>query len=103
MTRQELLKAAVDLWGVEAQVMMAIEEMAELTQALSKSYRSGRAPLSLEGVVEEIADVRIMLDQLVMIFDPLAMKDCSVNVECIEKAKLIRLARRLGTTYEATP
>jgi len=52
---------ALDAWGKEAQVMMAIEEMAELTKELVKDFR-GKA--STDHICQEIADAYIMLNQL---------------------------------------
>lgn len=98
MRRQELLQAAVTAWGVEAQVMMAVEEMAELTQALSKAYRGKEG--AVYNLLEEVADVRIMLDQLVLIFEPMANVKATFATRLAEDAKLTRLAFRLGTTYE---
>lgn len=57
---------AVALFGPEHQTMKAIEEMGELTTALVQ-YRDGR--VTPEDVMTEIADVRIMMEQLSYIFD----------------------------------
>ncbi|MDO4212222.1 MAG: hypothetical protein Q4D23_11035 [Bacteroidales bacterium] len=57
---------AVTLFGNEHQIMKAIEEMGELTTALIQ-YRDGR--VTPEDVETEIADVRIMMEQLAFIFD----------------------------------
>ena len=56
---------AVDTFGVESQTDMAIEECAELINALEK-HRRGRN--SKADVVEEIADVMIMCFQMTYIF-----------------------------------
>ena len=95
MNRQELLQAAVEKWGIQSQVMMAIEEMGELLQAISKVHRNGNN--SIYNLLEEIADVRIMMDQLVLIFEP----STTMKVSLEEEIKLQRLAFRLETTYEA--
>lgn len=78
---------AVKRWGDKAQILMAVEEMAELTKALLKYLRYGARPEVLEAVAEERADVEIMLNQLHVIFG-----DCS-KWECI---KLSRLELRLA-------
>lgn len=36
MEKKELYKKAIDLWGVDLHALMVIEEMAELTKALTK-------------------------------------------------------------------
>lgn len=61
----EILKEAVDTFGVSSQIDMAIEECAELIDALMK-YRRGR--VGAQDVITEIADVQIMCSQLEFIF-----------------------------------
>lgn len=101
MNRHELLTEAVSRWGKESQSFMAIEEMAELTKALSKAYRKFGTE-EIVNILEEIADVRIMLDQLQIIFEPLANNgEMSFLIVHAENAKLSRLAYRMGITYEA--
>ena len=87
------LRKAIDTYGKNAQVDMAIEEMSELTKALCKERRSAenRADHSaaISNVLEEIADVEIMLRQMIIIFD----RDGEVEKEI--KYKVNRLAKRL--------
>ena len=72
--RPEVLERAVSTWGKEAQVDMAIEEMSELTKALLKERRATHYPgtqaaeKARQGIFEEMADVIIMLMQLLLIF-----------------------------------
>lgn len=56
MTRHdnEICRAALEAFGAEAQMVMAIEEMSELTKELCK-HRRGRD--NVEAIAEEIADV----------------------------------------------
>lgn len=68
----DLCAEAVDVYGEEAQTWMAVEEMAELTNAIAK-HRRGR--VTNEDVCEEIADVVIMMIQLAAIFGPDAVND----------------------------
>lgn len=70
-------------YGEIAQIDVAIEEMSELIQALSK-YKRGKE----HNVEEEIADVSIMLDQLKIIFN-------NRKVKKIRKRKIARLETRL--------
>ena len=65
MTHEEIYKKAIVQYGVESQRKMAIEEMAELTNALMKFDR-GRN--TIDDIVEEIADVSIMMKQLAIIY-----------------------------------
>lgn len=87
--RTELLKRAIRTYGESAQVDMAIEEMSELTKALCKVKRAHGGPetmATISNVIEEIADVQIMLDQLRIIFGGSADA---------EEVKLERLSGRL--------
>ena len=63
---RDILVAACSIYGRSAQVDMAIEECAELTIAIQHEKRCRVGPSS---VVEEIADVMIMMEQLSMIYD----------------------------------
>ena len=83
-------KAAVHTYGKEHQKLIAIEEMSELTKALCKDTRYPETTAVLDNVAEEIADVRIMLDQLEYIFD------CSAKVEEYRKRKIYRLVDRIN-------
>jgi|WetSurMetagenome_2_1015567.scaffolds.fasta_scaffold03545_12 hypothetical protein len=99
MDRKELLAEAIKRWGIESQSFMAIEEMAELTKALSKIYREC-GQKQIENVIEEIADVKIMLEQMEMIYEPIAEKsDIKKLVAEARESKLYRLAQRLGVKY----
>jgi len=62
---KRIYEQAVDLWGVNSQIDMVIEEMGELIVALSH-YRRGRADKGK--VAEEIADVQFMLEEMAYIF-----------------------------------
>ena len=71
--RPEVLQECVNTYGAEAQVDMAIEEMSELTKALLKYHRkeaqgSKDLEAARENILEEVADVIIMLTQLIMIY-----------------------------------
>lgn len=94
--RPEALQEAVAAYGTHAQVDMAIEEMSELTKALCKERRCGLGQGSRAqahaNIIEEIADVIIMLAQLLIIFD----KDREIQKET--DYKLNRLAERLSDT-----
>lgn len=85
MTHEEIYKKAVETYGVESQIKMAIEEMAELMNALMKLAR-GR--ITTAGVNTEIADVKIMMEQLAIIF---GQEDVQEEVEY----KTNRLKERL--------
>lgn len=88
MNETRILNKAIETYGVEDQLRMVFEEMAELTQAICKNLRGVD---NLNNVVEEIADVEIMLEQIKMIYD---IEQWEVDIQ--KKAKLIRLAERLN-------
>jgi len=62
----EILNEALKKWGVPPQILMVIEELSELSQALCKSFR--KADMNETAIIEEMADVYIMLEQLKIIF-----------------------------------
>lgn len=84
MCENDILIAAVKTFGGRAQEEVAVEECAELIQAITHKHR-GRA----HNIAEEIADVEIMLQQLKII------NNCSVAVDLIHKQKIERLYKRL--------
>lgn len=79
----EICRRALEAFGAQAQVMMAIEEMSELTKELCKN---GRGKENATHIAEEIADVEIMLQQMVILFD------CAGQAETFRRYKLERLA-----------
>lgn len=63
MKREKLYKACLDHWGNKAQMLMAVEEMGELNQAIAK-YLNGRE----HNIEEELGDALLMLEQLQYLF-----------------------------------
>ncbi len=84
--QNQICKRAVNTYGKTAQLIMAMEEMSELIQALSKDIRG---ETDIENIAEEIADVEIMLTQLKIIFD------CKEQVNSQKFRKISRLEERL--------
>ena len=73
MTYKDKIKQIADQYGAYPQSIQAVEEMAELTQALTKFWRySGDTQSIINGlkehVFEELADAKIMLAQLEYLF-----------------------------------
>lgn len=71
MDKTELLKKAINTYGVQAQKDMMIEEMSELTKALLKERRADNITiekLAKDNIREEIVDVQIMLNQMKIIY-----------------------------------
>lgn len=66
---EDVLNKAIEVWGNEAQLEMVIEECLELALALQKLKRKRGNPLDkINNVVDEIADVKIMIYQAERIF-----------------------------------
>lgn len=64
----DLYNNAVNILGVEHQTMIAMEECAELCQAISKCFRYVDREYK-KNLTEEIADVLIMIEQLKIIYN----------------------------------
>lgn len=65
--REKIYEQAMDAWGADVNFTIAIEEMAELTELLCKLKR-GRN-VDLHALTDELADVCIMVEQVIHIFD----------------------------------
>lgn len=77
---------AVKTFGKDSQCKMAIEEMSELTKEICKSFRGKK---DTDHIAEEIADVKIMLMQLEVMFD------CTDDVIKWQDYKLRRLKQMI--------
>ncbi len=90
MKKEEIYKAAINKYGVFAQIEMAVEECSELIQAIQKTKRDNNIETS-NHVCEEIADVEIMIEQLRGIFN-------SDMIDKYKQEKLERLNKRINET-----
>lgn len=59
--RQRVYEAALNKWGEKLQATVAIEEMSEVIKEITKMQRG---ELNREHMAEEIADARIMMEQM---------------------------------------
>lgn len=64
---EKILKRIIKKYGKHKQVGQAVEEMAELTIELNKNINRNKD--NETEIILEIADVQIMLAQLVLIYD----------------------------------
>lgn len=80
-----ICKMALDAFGPESQINMAIEECAELINALCKFRRQRVGPID---IVTEVADVQIMCEQLAYMFGEETVAD-------ERKRKIERLEKRI--------
>lgn len=80
--------------GADNRKIMLLEEMAELSNEIAKSFRDRT---TLYKIVDEIADVRIMLEQVEMLYS------IESEVEVQKEYKLNRLKNSYITYPIATP
>ena len=85
MNHESIYRATLEKWGEQAQYDQAVEECAELIAAL-KHYR--RDKIDRQAVIDELADVTLMVGQLTWMFGP-------EQVEQAVAAKLAKLDRLL--------
>lgn len=64
--KKQILQKALKTWGTNAQILIAIEEMSELTKALLKNINRGKD--NRDHILEELSDVLITLEQIQMIY-----------------------------------
>ena len=84
---RNVFERALEHYGPDAQITVALEEMSELQKELCK-YRRGRA--NYDHIAEELADVSIMLDQMKLLFQ------CGGAVQAWRLEKVRRLAERIA-------
>lgn len=102
-TRAELAEIA-NTYGIEKQSDIAIEEMAELTKALLKYRRTipthTEAVTIAKNIVEELADVQIMILQLEYLLRYLGWTEEGEWYKIIKK-KINRQLERIAAEREA--
>lgn len=69
MLNDKQAREVITLFGEQNQILVAIEELAELQKELTKSLRVDVDYLDSNALLEEIADVTIMLKQLMALFE----------------------------------
>jgi NTP pyrophosphatase (non-canonical NTP hydrolase) len=96
MKKQKIRKSmekSIDSYG-HVQLLMVCEEMAELIQAISKMERlmdaKDKNHKHKQHIIEEIADVEIMLDELLLYYN---IKREDVNK--VKSEKIERLKKRM--------
>lgn len=80
------IRFILNIYGEEAQAKKVIEELAELQRAIVRE--------DVENIHEEIADVLIMLEQL-MAFEAIDTKKIDEIIESKIERELIRIADRV--------
>lgn len=82
------IERAIEAYGKDMQLNVAIEELSELIKEICKNKRGNN---NRENIIEEMADCFIMLEQVAIIFD---ISNHDIN-EVISN-KLDRLEKRLA-------
>lgn len=90
----QILHAAIEAYGKEAQTLMLFEEAAELEKEICKDARGKQ---NHDAIAEEIADVEIMLAQIKIIHD---IPESQLNL--IKADKIKRLGTRIGIVHADT-
>lgn len=86
LERSKIYESAWKTWGTEMQATVAIEEMSEVQKEICKVLR-GKG--NRENLAEEIADAKIMLEQVSQIFN------IKASVETWIDYKIAKLEREL--------
>ena len=93
LTLKEIFDKSRELWGLESQILMLVEELNELGVASLHLLRTNKPrDESLQSFAEEIADVEFMLDEMKYYFS---------NVELIafyRRKKQERLEKMIAVT-----
>ena len=84
----EIMRETVDFYGADMQLNICIEELSELVKEICKAKRG--IP-RIDCIAEEMADVKIILEQLGIIFGNMA------DVDKWYSKKVARLKERLET------
>lgn len=83
-----VLKRALQTWGEQPQMMMVVEEMSELMKEILKNVN--RKKDNVAEIIEETADVEIMLEQLKENYQ------IAEKVEAYKAEKIKLIERRLN-------
>ena len=78
-------------YGIDSQLLMAIEEMSELTKEICK-YNRGND--NREKLIDEIADVKIMIEQIEYLFK--LSKEVNLRVDYKLQRQLRRIEDKRG-------
>lgn len=97
MSTDDMIKYIADHYGTANQTMIAVEEMSELTKCICKCKRypamDKRVEPYIENIIEEIADVWIMIEQLKYLFG-------SAEVDKLIRSKLERQLKIIDAEME---
>lgn len=83
---EKKIKKIADHYGKEAQFEQCKEELDELKEALD-NYKARRLSAEFDNLIEEIADVEIMIEQIRYL--------CGIGQEVTDQVKEFKLNRQL--------
>ena len=89
-TEKDLYERNIQYHGIEQETTIAMEECSELIQAISKCKRYGCMDKHRDNLIEEIADVLIIINELQLIYDI-----SNDDIENIKKYKIDRMDYRI--------
>ena len=89
-TEKDLYERNIRYHGTQQETTIAMEECSELIQAISKCKRYGCIDKYRENLIEEIADVLIIINELQLIYD---ISDN--DIENIKNTKMDRMDYRI--------
>ena len=89
-TEKDLYERNIQYHGIEQETTIAMEECSELIQAISKCKRYGCVDKYRDNLIEEIADVLIIINELQLIYDI-----SNDDIENIKKYKIDRMDYRI--------
>ena len=87
---KDLYERNIQYHGIEQETTIAMEECSELIQAISKCKRYGCVDKHRDNLIEEIADVLIIINELQLIYDI-----SNNDIENIKKYKMDRMDYRI--------
>ena len=90
--QKSVIENALEKWGSMSELVVTIEELSELQKEVTKQIRNQG---KMENLVEEMADVYIVMEYLKLIF---AINDEDIKTEIA--FKIDRLMSRLGEENE---
>lgn len=85
-----IVERAIGKYGKDKQLIVAIEEMSELQKEICKAMRNETPSLNYDQLIEEMADVRLMLYELQVMY-----KISTEELDVMEDMKLERLYERI--------
>lgn len=85
-TEKDLYERNIQYHGIEQETTIAMEECSELIQAISKCKRYGCMDKYRDNLIEEIADVLFVIDEIKIIYD--------ISDEAISEIKQYKINRQ---------